>query len=729
MKKLNIIVWLVLSVCMQAQEEWISLIAPEKINEIREIDNKYYCATDGGLMIYDPQTKSLKRITLKDGLPSPRIEDIAVDNNGNIWIGTYDNGIAMRIENGWNHIPTPISSWSQNTSKLYCLEFDQFNNLWIGTEEGLFKYVDEEWESILLNSTNSASVVWDMQRDEEGNIYMASHWPFKLQGTEIIEYPNNDIFAYDNACINYDDAGRIYFGTDAGAFAIIDGDEWTVFNNEHFPQSIFIDVEIMNNGDVLTSFLNGEVYKFSNGIWSSVLQTEFNYANTELLKKSNGDLIIGFKDKLYKANNANIEIKEELVDLSIQFPNNNLDIAVNGDQQILLRFDNRLLKFNDSNLEAYEIDPILGKEDYSDLHIVNFHDNTTGFFDHETGNIYYENQTISVCPPYNYFGLTPMSIRDVFADSEGGYWLSTVRGLFYNNQGKVINFDETNTPFPITIPYATTPTFGKISEDRNSNIWVNSPAGIGMWNRITKTWIFYDDDSTNGMSTNLNACHYFDENNVLWASGYNTGLIRFDGSNWSRFIPQIPQNSVLPNYIQDIHPWEDMLILATRGGLAFFDGEDFKYYTTQNSGLSSDFCKTIEQDIHGNIWIAHEKSGMQAYGGISIFNMSGITFSDKDLPQLDIPVVESIIFNEDQLLGMNVYPNPAGKFLNVDVSIFNQKVNKIQLIDEYGKIHFSKNILQGENQLKIYTGNLISGVYILQANAGKQIESHKIIIK
>jgi len=150
MKKLVMVILALMCFTLQAKENWINLFATEKINEIEETDGAYYFATDGGLLIYDKQTLQLERhFTIENGLPSQKIEDIAIDNEGNVWIGTYDNGIAMRQGSKWIHIETPNYESSHN-SKLYCLEFDRFNNLWIGTDAGLFKYVDGVWENVIV---------------------------------------------------------------------------------------------------------------------------------------------------------------------------------------------------------------------------------------------------------------------------------------------------------------------------------------------------------------------------------------------------------------------------------------------------------------------------------------------------------------------------------------------------------------------------------------------------
>ena len=109
MKKLSIQILLLLlfsATLSLAQENWVNLITPQKIHEIYEIDNKLYCATEGGLVIYDQSTQEVERQLITDQIPSHRVEDITQDATNNIWIGTYDNGLARMTNDGWENCPS-----------------------------------------------------------------------------------------------------------------------------------------------------------------------------------------------------------------------------------------------------------------------------------------------------------------------------------------------------------------------------------------------------------------------------------------------------------------------------------------------------------------------------------------------------------------------------------------------------------------------------------------------
>jgi hypothetical protein len=52
------------------QSQWATHIDASQVNEIVERDGKLYCATGGGLLVYDPATDTFEQFTNVDGLLS-----------------------------------------------------------------------------------------------------------------------------------------------------------------------------------------------------------------------------------------------------------------------------------------------------------------------------------------------------------------------------------------------------------------------------------------------------------------------------------------------------------------------------------------------------------------------------------------------------------------------------------------------------------------------------------
>ena len=77
-----------------AQGSWTTHIDASLINEIVARDGKLYCASRGGLLVYDPATDRFEQFTNVDGLLSNSLTALVFDAAGKLYVGTEDIGIA-----------------------------------------------------------------------------------------------------------------------------------------------------------------------------------------------------------------------------------------------------------------------------------------------------------------------------------------------------------------------------------------------------------------------------------------------------------------------------------------------------------------------------------------------------------------------------------------------------------------------------------------------------------
>ena len=77
----------------------ISNPSSSTINDIYENNqHNLWLATLDGLMKYDRQKRTIKRYTIKTGMPSNVSYRILSDNNGDLWISTANGLVYMDIE-------------------------------------------------------------------------------------------------------------------------------------------------------------------------------------------------------------------------------------------------------------------------------------------------------------------------------------------------------------------------------------------------------------------------------------------------------------------------------------------------------------------------------------------------------------------------------------------------------------------------------------------------------
>jgi hypothetical protein len=127
-----------------------------------------------GSNIWLGTTNGLYRVSLKSKqdnkqftksnskLPSNRINDIYVDNNNQIWIGTEEG--LMTIKNG---------KWISHLRKVNISAIEEHNGVIMAAGDGgLWKFKDAIWEELALPMEFSSNPIEDMCYDSNGNLWL-----------------------------------------------------------------------------------------------------------------------------------------------------------------------------------------------------------------------------------------------------------------------------------------------------------------------------------------------------------------------------------------------------------------------------------------------------------------------------------------------------------------------------------------------------------------------------
>lgn len=164
------------------------------------------------------------------------LKDLALDNENNLWGATYGNGV-FRLEMDTNENVKIFryrhESDNQNSLKndfTACLEVDNENNIWIGSQGGLTKlgfsdpnYGNPKFENFSRNSTSKSTIshnsVYDIVIDKKQRIWVATRHGLNLflgsnefkSWIEQIEFPNSVVYS-----IQDDTEGNLWLGTNDG---------------------------------------------------------------------------------------------------------------------------------------------------------------------------------------------------------------------------------------------------------------------------------------------------------------------------------------------------------------------------------------------------------------------------------------------------------------------------------------------------------------------------------
>ena len=121
-------------------------------------------------------------------------------------------------------------------------------------------------------------------------------------------------------------------------------------------------------------------------------------------------------------------------------------------------------------------------------------------------------------------------------------------------------------------------------------------------------------------------------------------------------------------------------------------------------GCISSFCDTISVDDSGML----ESMGFTLLIGHEILGIGDTDFSSN----------------------VNIYPNPASDFINIELNTEDIVLSRITMYDLTGKVVFeNKTNSELANKITINTENIKTGTYIIQMVNEKEIYNQKVIIK
>ncbi len=168
-------------------------------------------------------------------IPSNSLSVITIDNNGTIWIGSFDAGLIKFDRVNFTNFTKMNSPLPDN--RINSLTVDAQNKLWIGTNFGLAVYDGSSW--VIYNQTNSGIP------------------------TDVIN------------SVNFDDSGIAWIGT-SGGLAKFDGVNWQVFNDADF-RVWAMDSDVDNSGVVWAGTKEAGIVKLENNSLIFVPDSIYNY--------------------------------------------------------------------------------------------------------------------------------------------------------------------------------------------------------------------------------------------------------------------------------------------------------------------------------------------------------------------------------------------------------------------------------------------------------------------
>lgn len=250
----------------------------------------------------------------------------------------------------------------------------------------------------------------------------------------------------------------------------------------------------------------------------------------------------------------------------------------------------------------------------------------------------------------------------VAIDGSGNAWIGTTEGLVRQSGETMEVYTTSDADIPAN-------SVRSLAVEGTEDVWLGAASGFdgGLARFDGSDWT---DLGFFGLPDYVVNAIAVDENGDKWI-GTRSGLTRFDGTDW---VTYNASNSDLPN--------DEVLSIAVAGtgdvwvgtteGAARFDGTTWDVYTTSNSDLPSNYVGTIAVDENDTAWIGTggeffglEGQGLARFDGTTwqIYNTSNSELPDNTILSIAIDAAGNkwigtnggglAAFNEGGIVGVN----------------------------------------------------------------------------
>ena len=347
----------------------------------------------------------------ENGLTENTITDLLQDSEGYIWIGTNNglfkyNGYSCKV---YRNRPDNTNTLGDNT--ISCIEEDSRQNIWIITEHHVHK-IDRQSKRIHKYGMENVKFMHHCKQRRNGELWFVGEKELFIYDPKLdslVRQPSLSPLPFDsNVCdMEEDQAGNLYIASKNSGVIVIDSNRQLRYHYKH----TLHDKNSLPGGELSDLYIDSH-----NRIWIASLKDGFSLLNPD-------------KHSFIRFDQSNSRLKSNVVRCLIEIqPNKILIGSFSGLSQI---------DCNTFEIQTFDFDP----------------------------------QKIGSLGHY--------SIHNFLKDNTGGLWVGTWNGLNYHNPLR----KQISTLTPKTF----TGVLGKGQEDKEGNIWfVTEGAGLLCYNPATQ---------------------------------------------------------------------------------------------------------------------------------------------------------------------------------------------------------------------------------------------------
>ena len=216
--------------------------------------------------------------------------------------------------------------------------------------------------------------------------------------------------------------------------------------------------------------------------------------------------------------------------------------------------------------------------------------------------------------PHNPHSIRHNHVREILEDSRGNFWVATEGGglELFDRKTKRFKHHLHDPDDPATISCNK---LWNIYEDSRGRLWICTfGGGLNEYDYKTGTFstVRHDPDNPHSLSDDNVTCAFEDHAGVFWVGTFGGGLNRWeeDKQHFTRFkYNPDDSTSISNNRIYSIvEDSEGTLWIGTKGNLnKYIRGQNCFTSYSEKDGLPNDVVMGILEDNNGNLWISTNK--------------------------------------------------------------------------------------------------------------------------
>jgi len=551
---LSILVSVLLSSGLWAQyANWTQYTNGRHITSTAMEGGSIWVGTTGGMVRVDTLTLDTQFFnTANSGLPSNDISAIAVDNQGNKWIGTKGKGLVRFTGSSYSYYRQEVLG----SDIVNAVAFDT-DTLWVGTNGGAAKFDGTGWT--IFNRPNF------LPSDTVTSIAFGFGVGWFGTAKGILKY---EIGQFSNQNMNLPEQyiTSVSVWPDASRFP------W---------------VGLQNNGVAQMSGTSWNLHNTTSGLPSNLIQSVAVDVNGRVLAGTPSGL--GFYDgntwKTYNTGNSLIP-DDDVTTVQWWNISNKANIGTFGGGLATLSFADTSwtgIPTSNSGLTTDRVHAVSVTQDGR------IRAGSTGYL------AYFDGNTWTTYTPAD-LGILQGGFSAMALDVSGNPWVGTEgQGLLYYNGNQWTTYSAPSTAgFPEN-------TIRAIAVAPNGDVWIGTYGGVGRFNGTA--WTTYNTTSNPRIFDNVVRAMAIGTDGSVWISdGASSGPVKFNGTTWT--VQDGSSINLMPglSWVSYVNSAGEPWLGTPNSGAALYSGGQWFQFNSTNTNISSDNVRSITPDKNGYLW-------------------------------------------------------------------------------------------------------------------------------